>query len=397
MPHRALTRGNGGRFAEKEDICLPHRKSRRITKYMKIIFFGAGKLGREALELFETENKTADEVIGFADNRKTGSYCGRPILPVGDVADKDTAFVITVEDPYAAAEIYYMLKAHGFSHIYCFLNRRSGEKTYDDFLQKECLSAAGWGDCVLPQVEMHIADYCNLNCRGCTHFSPIFEKALPDLEGRLLDVRRLKEKFSYILHFSILGGEPFLNQEIARYVTKLREILPDTYLQIVTNGLLIPSLDQTVLDTIRENRVVVSISEYKPTHRMIGQIRDILEANGIDYIIRPFESKEKFLKPLTLSEHTVHPHKCISNGCVNIWEGKIARCRTLMYIDKFNETFGTNLPNQGIMELANCPSGAKLLEELAKEVPLCGHCVACEIEWENCKAKPVLNDFAAED
>ena len=73
---------------------------------MKIIFFGAGKLGREALELFETENKTADEVIGFADNRKTGSYCGRPILPIGDVADKDTAFVITVEDPYAGRDAY---------------------------------------------------------------------------------------------------------------------------------------------------------------------------------------------------------------------------------------------------------------------------------------------------
>ena len=65
-----------------------------------------------------------------------------------------------------------------------------------------------------------------------------------------------------------------------------------------------------------------------------------------------------------------------------------------MFIDEFNSRFGTNLPNEGIMELETCPSGNELLEELEKSVPLCAHCVKNEIEWGMCKGNAKLSDFA---
>lgn len=48
---------------------------------------------------------------------------------------------------------------------------------------------------------------------------------------------------------------------------------------------------------------------------------------------------------------------CISNGCVTIWDGKIARCLQLMYILYFNNYFNTSLPDEGVMKLEDCVSG----------------------------------------
>ena len=76
----------------------------------------------------------------------------------------------------------------------------------------------------------------------------------------------------FIKGLSLLGGEPFESSDICKYIVETRRILPNTMIQIVTNGLLIPTLSKDILDAIRENDIVVSISEYKPTHKIIDRI-----------------------------------------------------------------------------------------------------------------------------
>lgn len=360
---------------------------------MNMIFYGAGNWGQDALNEFFSKKNQREKFIGFADSHKDGIYCGHPIVTLQKINKENTAVVITVNNSLTVTEIYYQLKKCRIKHIYWFINKSiSGED--GDFLRDECLDCRDWGEAVLPKVEMHIADHCNLNCKGCTHFSPIFNKTFPDLNSRIDDVKTLKKKVSHIALFSILGGEPFLNPDIGYYVEEIRKILPDTYIDIVTNGLLIPKLDKELLKCILNNRVVVSISEYEPTHRAIIQIEDRLKEYGVLYEIRKYEEKRKFIKPLSVSGKSKYPHKCISEGCVNIWNGKIARCPTLMYIDRFNEIFHQSLPNTGIMPLQDCPDQAELLELLKRDVPLCKHCVCYEVEWGQCGKHPALTDFA---
>ena len=78
-----------------------------------------------------------------------------------------------------------------------------------------------------------------------------------------------------------------MNPDIISYIEETRKILPDTMIQIVTNGLLIPKLSQEVWKAIYENRIVISISEYEPTHSMINRIKDILEEHDVAYILLP--------------------------------------------------------------------------------------------------------------
>lgn len=360
---------------------------------MSMLFYGAGNWGKAALKIYNRKEHHGDILEGFVDREKTGEFCGYSVYPVSEIEKKDIRIVITIADSLIVAEAYNTLKRAGFHDIYRFENRESRCGETGDFIRDEC-TVCNWGDCVLPKVEMHIMDSCNLNCKGCTHFSPLFEKKQPDFETVIRDVRMLKEKIPHIVIFSILGGEPFLNPQIDRYVAEIRKMLPDTYIQIVTNGLLIPRLSAGILECIRENKIVVQISEYKPTHQMIDRITDTLDQYGITYYIQPYQEKQKFVKPLSLSEASRYPHACISERCVNIWNGRITRCPTLMYIRQFNQVFEQSLPEEGALQLSDCPKGFDLLDALQKEVPLCRHCVLCETEWEQCGVHPSVTDFA---
>lgn len=362
----------------------------------EIYFYGAGKYGTKALKCFLNEKEISYNFKGFIDtNRSIGEeHEGYKILPLSYVP-KMATILITVAATNQIVKIYQLLSKAGYSNIYVFCDVRIANR--GDFLLDYAESTADWGDCVLPQAEMHVADWCNLNCRGCTHFSPIFEHDFPDIKSRIEDVEKLRSKFTHIVRFYLLGGEPFLNPEIGEYIFQCRKILPTSQIAIVTNGLLIPKLDDEVFNIIKENNVLVSISEYKPTHLQIEKIETRLQAQGVRYEIRSYNRKQVFNRPLSLSDNSRFGQLCISPICTNIWNGKIARCPTLMYIDKFNEKYGTQLPNTGVIELDSDISGKELLDLLQKQVPLCKHCIENPIQWSACGLHPELSDFAVED
>jgi len=98
-------------------------------------------------------------------------------------------------------------------------------------------------DCSLPRLqhlEFHIADHCNMKCKGCIQFSNMIDTpAFSKYEDIINDIRRLKEIFGGIDWIKILGGEPLLNKEVGRYVKGIRELCPEALLEISTNGVLI--------------------------------------------------------------------------------------------------------------------------------------------------------------
>lgn len=360
---------------------------------MQLYFFGAGKVGRKALSRCKDYDNSY--TISLVDNKLKGRMDDIPIIPLNEVPINGIV-VITVYAPKIIKDIYMQLKNANYQNIYVYLEHTIRNES-GDFLTDECVCANDWGECILPQAEMHITDWCNMNCQGCTHFSPIFEKNFPNIEERVKDVQKLKSKFSHIIRFYMLGGEPFLNPELGQYIVKIKQVLSTTDLWIVTNGILILKVEDGILDIIRDNGVTVSISEYEPIHKIIDVVLKRLKDHQIKYNVRAYDSKQKFNLPLTLSSESRHKQLCISNGCVNIYNGKISRCPTLMYIDEFNNKFGTNLPNDGIMSLDEDMNGEQLLQKLSEEVPLCKHCVENEIKWEQCGKEVLLSDFAILD
>lgn len=352
-------------------------------------FYGAGKKGELAYKML-SRYAEADLLEGFMESDPKQEYKdGYKIASLPDV-DKTAEIVITIANTLVVCEIYDKLMNAGYRNVYYYLDRYIDGK---NFLEGSCISCMNWGDSCLAQAEIHVCDFCNLNCRGCTHYSPIFEHEYPDTEKRIQDIRDLSKKFSHIIYFYLLGGEPFLNPDIITYIKKTRELLPNSILTIVSNGLLIPKLPRDVFEALVECDYVVSISEYEPTHRIIKQIEKTLHQYGVQYNIRSYDKKQKFNKPLSISADSERKKLCISNGCVNIYNGKIARCPSIMYVNELNNRFGISLPNEGIYPLDNTYSAEELKELLKKEVALCAHCVENAIEWKSCGKTAELSDF----
>lgn len=364
----------------------------RMYVMEKIVIFGAGDVGKRAIiKLRDIYNES---VFGCADSYKSGEILGMTIKRI-ECYDLDCSVVITNDFPKKMKEMYAALKSYGFKNIFWYLNLDDRPREISGFLKDECIRINNWGDELLPDLEVHIADNCNLNCKGCTHFSPLFRSLGVEFDSRVRDISCIRKKVSNIARLDILGGEPLLNKEIGRYIVEIRRLLPDTRINVFTNGTLIPSMNKELFSIIRDNGVYFMISEYPPLVDKTEKIKDILFNENIRYQVTPV--RDKFNLPLSVSRNSNLERICISDGCVCVRDGLIGRCPTLMYIYKFNEKFDTNLPEDGIIPIESCPSGNELLDFLEQPVPLCNHCVKNEIPWETCGTDMDLGCFAVEE
>ena len=334
--------------------------------------------------------------MGFVDSKKTGNYLGYPIISLEDLDRDTTAIVITISNVFAVSDVYKDVCKAGFKNIYLYNNAK--ERNYylgESFLVEECIEIREWNKPILATAEMHIVDWCNLNCKACSHFAPLCEKEFPNTQRRIEDVKRTAQLFPNILRFRILGGEPLLSPDIITYISEIRRILPNSLLHLATNGLLIPSIPQEVLECMKKNDVIVYITNYQPTSKMLDRIVERLVDNGIFYEIDPADKPvTTFYKSLDLSEKSNYQRKCWTPGCIEICDGKIARCPSLIFIKHFNNKFGTSLPDEGILDLYEYNDGNELLEEMRKNIPLCNYCVSEEVEWQQCKKEIRIDDFA---
>ena len=180
---------------------------------------------------------------------------------------------------------------------------------------------------LMETLETNVVDYCNLNCKGCSHFSNIFEKGAQVSYGIFeRDIKFLSEKI-YVRRFNLLGGEVFLNSRILDYIACLEQYMPKTSIVLVTNGLLIPNLDKEILAGLAGHQVEISITEYPPTLRMKDQIRKTLEQYHISHSFR--RTVMTFGKNIDLSgmnDAQKAQSVCREHKCQFLRDGKIYKC-----------------------------------------------------------------------
>ena len=92
--------------------------------------------------------------------------------------------------------------------------------------------------------ETHIVEHCDLNCRMCTHFSPLAVPRFAELSTFSRDLRRLRELFGDdVAYIMLLGGEPLLHPELPDFLCTARTFFPNTDVILYTNGLKLPQMN----------------------------------------------------------------------------------------------------------------------------------------------------------
>lgn len=116
----------------------------------------------------------------------------------------------------------------------------------------------------LKAFEIHLTEHCNLNCKGCGHFSNIAEEEFLELATFKKDLRRMYELTNGNVKFiELLGGEPLLHPDCAEFCKQARLLFnKNTVIRLVTNGILLPNQPDTFFKTLAEYNILISPTKY---------------------------------------------------------------------------------------------------------------------------------------
>lgn len=249
---------------------------------------------------------------------------------------------------------------------------------------------------LLRTLETNIVDYCNLNCRGCSHFSNLFENGekIP-FDTFCRDLRQIAEHLS-VFQFNMLGGEALLDEQITEYIKFARQTLPHSKIQLITNGLLIPKQPEAFFICCRENNIRIIVSEYRPTALLKDKILEILQENQISFFVR--RNRDDFGKNIDLTgtaDKYEAVTRCRESKCQFFRNGKLYKCPFEALGNQLFEHYHLDIRFHGGIDIYEDHLDWVKLAEMLSDHPVdaCRYCGEEEkIRWDVTHA-PALEDW----
>lgn len=252
---------------------------------------------------------------------------------------------------------------------------------------------------ILKYLEIAIIESCNLNCKGCSHFSPLARaEDLESAEEYWRDMKRLHELFPKIHKIRILGGEPLLHPEWIRIIQITRSIYPYTDIRVVSNGLKIPHLREEEFAAMREQNVAFDISLYKPTMHIKAKIETVLEKQQIRYIFTPYVDRFRKWLDMTGSQDCARAYETcvVGNRCKYLYKGKLSGCPAPNVAQLFDRTFHTELSiADDMINIHETKLTAdEIYQKITSPLSVCKYCGEVrEFEWESGKGEYPMSDW----
>ncbi|MBC9783736.1 radical SAM protein [Heliobacterium chlorum] len=245
---------------------------------------------------------------------------------------------------------------------------------------------------LLPYIEFHVTDHCNLNCKACSHFCPIADEHFLSLNEHLRDMSRLAEIFENIGQIRILGGEPLLHPNVSEFIKTTRQFFPHSYITLVTNGILLPKMEDDFYKTLKTYQVGLDISIYP----IAGLKKDALlvKAKEYDISISIREANEFFvsLNPNGDSDIKSTFEHCWLTQCIFLRNGKIYHCAFVGLAGTVNKAFGLVIPDSSID--IHTKTGSEILDFLRQPPTACAFCTGhVYVPWE--RSKKTLQEWCA--
>ncbi len=194
----------------------------------------------------------------------------------------------------------------------------------------------------LHRLVVHLTDHCNLNCRGCTHFSNIAKPAFADVDEFERDFTALAGVFDDIKEIYLLGGEPLLHPRLNEFMVIARKAFPGSIIKLMSNGVLVTRMDESFWQTMADNRILLVCDLY-PIGLPVDEIERLGAAHGVE--LEWTDPRGEFFKlPIDPSGSQDPDHAFRECGPVNncplLKNGRLYPCAYIAYIDIFKDRFG---------------------------------------------------------
>ena len=234
-------------------------------------------------------------------------------------------------------------------------------------------------------LEIHLSEHCNLNCVSCSHYSPL---ATP----KFCDIAQLRNSLSKLSRFAnefytirLLGGEPLLNPNIVEIISIVRDLFPDTNIQLITNGLLLmppctKHINETFWETCRHNKISIAITIY-PIGTDADIIRKICLDNGVNFSIYGFRTGDSGFNLYSLDPkcrgNILNYYRCRDTDSLQLADGKFYSCSQCAYVEHLNKAFGCHFKQseRDYIDVDNIDSRYAIKRFRWRAKPFCKYCV----------------------
>lgn len=235
----------------------------------------------------------------------------------------------------------------------------------------------------IPRLVVALTPKCTMRCKECNNLMWAFSGSrCRDLseEKIIVSLRHIIGALDFIPCVELIGGEPFVAQNLGSVLRFLLEQEKVLAVEITTNATIVPR--EEILEQLKNPKVAVRISNYG---RVVDQSKflDCVRQNGIRFKTLEFQGRWVSTGGIEArnreGEELVRQYYRCSSGylCKPLWEDKIYPCAR-----------AASLAELGIMQ--DCPNINGLEKEGLWErlysfyvVPSCGACDYCDISTEN--------------
>lgn len=377
-----------------------------------IAIYGMGEYGKR---FFDLCSDSGIKIDCFIDKLSKESYKGVPAVK----PEKATANQYVICSRLSYQDIYNQLLSDGVSeaNIYIFMPmdglvlELSDTKNAINYIKNRIdkVFYAAYKTVPTPGIRItnKIVSHCNLNCKGCTSFSPISEKWFADIEMYKRNMRRMSELFDgEAMQIGISGGEPLLHPDVMEFIKSARENFINSKIILLSNGLLLPKMGEDFWRDLRKLDVELFITQY-PIELDYQAIKEKADSYNIrlvfDYVRfnRGEAEKEMFKFPLNLDGNSnprwnyFNCHYSDRSTATLLQDGRIPRCPRTTYIGEFNKYFDqkVQLSKKDYIDIYSDTSAEEILEFIAKPSLLCRYCDVANIKY-GLKWEPSKRDIS---
>lgn len=383
-----------------------------ITKSDRIAIFGSGVFAISIIKHILLHGNQKISMI-IPDCPLDEEISTIPVYSVYDAINNHRCefdkLLVVEKAPYTT-EKYQLLYELGISDIYILIAESKELFDCDNNISMAAIQHFNLQNKpLLRYFEMHLVDFCNLNCKGCTHFSNLCDENTPNAVANIDEVEKQLKQLSKLCDVSIIrlmGGEPLLYPKLDQLLPMVRGYFPQARIFLVTNALFISRLNSYTCELIRDNEIFINISLYQPTFDKASEIEEFLNLNKIVHFWRDSgkgyndtEIVEEFHKCLstTKKEGSQAYTHCYNKYCWFLRNGEISKCNYPLLIDLINCRYGSifEVNKKDKINIFQCNSGWEIIRFLNNVIPFCKYCrdEVIKFKWESGRIHAELDDY----
>lgn len=183
-------------------------------------------------------------------------------------------------------------------------------------------------------LEVWVGQACTLQCKDCLHMIPYIKPKVYDIDQLIMDCKKLF-RICDVEYLSVLGGEPFVNKELYRFLDFIRKCPTIKDGKLITNGTILPD-EQTLQSLIRlNNKLDIRIDVYPGSNKRSEQFYELMQKHHIRSTIMHHEvfeelhwkwmgSRKQRIKNIRSSQ--IAYTNCGLRGCYTLADGEFTVC-----------------------------------------------------------------------